>query len=298
MQAEDSEAPGTVPLPTPEALPTLDVQAIVDTGNQRANVRSGPGTEFPIVAKGQPDTVFDVVGRDESGEWWQICCVTADGDPEGEATTVGWLADSIVIIEGDADEVPVFEPLLADDVESEWRVEWECGSERCEVAECKATVTAAVDGIDSAQWLQLDHSVLWDDGCFPEDAWTFEVNQYTANERGGTRDDNFLYGYWLGAQPGEANTVYELESGEQVAAWCSGPHEVDIDEGDGWRTVYEGETCHDARTGMLLSLSYEKRWLFTGEFNGETYEDEYFGDFETLEQNLVETTVELSYLDD
>ncbi|MCB0093224.1 MAG: hypothetical protein KDE54_35290, partial [Caldilineaceae bacterium] len=70
-------------------------------------------------------------------------------------------------------------------------------------------------------------------------------------------------------------------------------HTLEVEEGDGWSTVYIGNTCHDVRTGMLLDLSYEKRWLYTGEFEGKTYNREYFGDFETLEQHLADTNAVL-----
>jgi hypothetical protein len=45
-------------------------------------------------------------------------------------------------------------------------------------------------------------------------------------------------------------------------------------------------------------MAYNKRWLYTGDFEGETYEREYFGDFETLEQKLVETDAELFFVEE
>ena len=48
---------------------------------------------------------------------------------------------------------------------------------------------------------------------------------------------------------------------------------------------------------MLVYLSYNKRWLFTGEYEGESYERAYFGDYETLEQKLVETTAQLLFVE-
>jgi hypothetical protein len=41
-------------------------------------------------------------------------------------------------------------------------------------------------------------------------------------------------------------------------------------------------------------MSYTKRWLFTGTFEGQTYERAYFGDNETYEFTLLETNVELT----
>ena len=45
---------------------------------------------------------------------------------------------------------------------------------------------------------------------------------------------------------------------------------------------------------MLVLLSYTKRWLYTGEFDGNTYDKAYFGDNETLVQRLSDTNVEMA----
>ena len=79
-----------------------------------------------------------------------------------------------------------------------------------------------------------------------------------------------------------------------MAVWCSGPYKVELNEGNGWTSVYQGNTCHDVRTGMLVLLSYTKRWLYTGEFDGNTYDKAYFGDNETLVQRLSDTNVEMA----
>ena len=46
---------------------------------------------------------------------------------------------------------------------------------------------------------------------------------------------------------------------------------------------------------MLVYMNYVKRWLFTGEFEGKTYDKAYFGDSEKLEQRLADTNVPLDY---
>jgi hypothetical protein len=46
---------------------------------------------------------------------------------------------------------------------------------------------------------------------------------------------------------------------------------------------------------MLVYMNYTKRWLFTGDFEGKTYDRSYFGDSEKLEQRLVDTNVELAF---
>ena len=273
------------------------ISAQVATQGSRANLREGPGLEFAIVGKGAPGAAFNVTGRSADGEWWQICCTT-DEFAEYEAGLTVWVANSTIEIAGDPDGVPASDTKLNDDLFSRWDVDWECGSSRCDVSECTATVEANVGENTGGQTIRLDHRVLWAETCFSTDEWIFEVNRFTGMERSGESEDNFLYRYWVGPLVGDANKIFEMPDGKRVAASCDGPFTVEVEEGGGWTTVYSGNTCHDVRTGMLLSLTYEKRWLFTGEFEGETYDRAYFEDFELMEQNLSETNAQLSYLDE
>ncbi len=273
-----------------------DVTATVITRGSRANLREGPGIDFAIIGKGNPDAVFNVVGRSDDGEWWQLCCTT-DEVEEYAAGLTAWAAASTVELTGATEDVPAAESRLSDELFSRWDVDWECGSARCDISECTASVEASIGENSGGQWLRVDHRVLWAETCFSTDEWFFEVNRVTGLERSGQQEDNFLYRYWVGPFVEDANKIFEMPDGTQVAASCTGPFDVEVDEGEGWTTVYNGNTCHDVRTGMLLSLTYEKRWLFTGEFEGETYERAYFDDFEVMEQNLTETNLDLAYLD-
>ncbi len=282
-------------LPTPVPTPEPDTTVVINTGGSRANVRSGPGLDFTIIGKALPGEVFLVRSRSEDEQWWEVCCVP--GTTEDAAEINGWLSNSVVRLAGEND-VPVSEQLLDQTLSARWDVEWQCGSERCEVKECSAEVAASVSRAPVEQLLAVEHQVTWADTCFATDEWVFDVNQFTGQERTGEYEDNFLYGYWLGRGAGEANGVYTLADGQTMAVTCSGPHTVEIEEGGGWTTAYEGNTCHDVRTGMLVLLSYNKRWLFTGEFEGEAYERAYFGDNETLNQRLVDTTVRLEFVEE
>ena len=38
------------------------------------NLRTGPDTNYAIVAEVERGTEFDIVGKDEIGSWWQVCC--------------------------------------------------------------------------------------------------------------------------------------------------------------------------------------------------------------------------------
>ncbi len=47
---------------------------------------------------------------------------------------------------------------------------------------------------------------------------------------------------------------------------------------------------------MIVLLSYNKRWLFTGKYQGQSYDHAYFGDSETLEQKLTNTNINLFWV--
>ena len=286
-------------VPTPTPLPEIpdDSYVVIETGGARANLRSGPNTDADIVSKGYPGEVYEIVSRSDDGAWWEICCAQGPEDAEDEATVPVWVAASLVTTDGAAAAIANGEPLLSDDFEATWDLDWQCGSTRCLVESCPAVVTAKASESNAAQWIPIEHDVAWEDSCFPADTWAFEIDQFNGQERTGEFIENFLYRYWVGAEPGEANGVVELADGRNVAVWCSGPHSVEINEGDGWTTVYDGNTCHDVRTGLLVLLSYTKRWLYSGEYDGQSYERAYFGDSESLQQKLSDTNLELMFVE-
>jgi hypothetical protein len=281
------------PLATPTPPPAADEKQYVTVIAQpRANLRSAANTSSAIVAKVNPGSSLEVAGQSENKQWYKVV------PPSGVDAEEAWISAELVRLGGSAAEVPVLaaaDALLPADLTANWQVDWSCNSDRCEVKQCSADVVAQVTRDVADGYLPVEHTVTWADDCFSTDAWTFEVNQGTGAERSGEATDNFLYGYWLGAQPGAANGVFPLDDERGVAVYCSDPQEVEIEEGGGWTTVYAGHTCHDVRTGMLVYMSYTKRWLFTGDFEGKTYERSYFGDSEKLEQRLVATNAALEF---
>ncbi|HHW87897.1 MAG TPA: SH3 domain-containing protein [Chloroflexi bacterium] len=290
------------PLPTPTATPTSDAPLrIVIASQVRANLRSGPGTTFDIVAKANPGLTFDVIGRSEDGGWYQVATNVAGITPvEGQSADKGWVAAELVRVAGEGDAPVVAtgaDILLKPDLSAEWAVNWKCDSERCQIKECAAEVKAVVNRAPSGGYLPVEHTVTWDDACFSTDAWTFDVSQSTGEERTGEAKQNFLYGYWLGAKPGDPTGVLPLADGKGVEVYCTGPHTVEIEEGGGWTTVYQGNTCHDVNTGMLAYMNYTKRWLFTGDYDGKTYARAFFGDVEQLEQRLVTANTSLALVE-
>lgn len=298
--------PSPTPLPT-ESLPTPTPSAgeekqyaVVTTTNARANLRDSAATSGNIVGKGNPGDAFEVIGQTSDGQWYEVCCVAGTDKS-------GWVAASVVRITSEPGVVvntsvssstvqTATEALLNSDLTAKWSVDWQCGSERCTVKQCSATVEASVKRPNNSQWLPIEHNVTWDKTCFSTDNWVFDVDRLTGQERTGEYKNNFLYSYWLGANPGDASGVLPLNATQGVLVHCSEPQEVEISEGGGWISVYAGTTCHDLRTGMLVYMRYDKRWLFSGDFDGQKYDRAFFGDTETLEQKLVESNIQLSYV--
>lgn len=283
---------------TPTPVPAdEELQVIVSTEGSRANVRSGPGLNAAIIAKADPGQAFQVLGKSEDEGWWQICCVEGPNDAEGQPTTEGWLSDSVVRLAGEGDAVTVAssEPVVRDDLTAQWDVDWSCDSEegRCTLDQCQAVVTAAVNRASDGQFIPVEYQVEWADECFSTDSWVLQVDPLTGEERTGAYKDNFLYAYWGGANGKETSGVFPFGDDGGIVVACKGPQTVEIEEGEGWTSVYEGVTCHDKKTGLLVYMDYVKRWLFTGEFEGKQYERAYFGDMEKLEQRLTDTNVDL-----
>lgn len=297
-----SPTPGpteSLPTPTPSAEEEKQY-AVVITTNARANLRDAASTSATIVGKGNPGDTFEVIDQTDDAQWYQVCCVAGTDKS-------GWVAASVVRITSEPGAVvntsistssvqTDTETLLNSDLTATWSVAWQCGSERCTVKQCSATVDASVERPNNTQWLPVEHNVVWDKTCFSTDNWVFDVDRTTGKERTGEYENNFLYSYWLGADPGEASGVFPLENGQGVLVHCGEPQEVEISEGGGWTSVYNGVTCHDLRTGMLVYMRYDKRWLFSGDFDGQKYDRAFFGDTETLEQKLVESNIQLSYV--
>lgn len=86
-------APPT-PTPTPEATPTPF--AVVQA--QVLNVRDGPSTDYPVIGRLESGDEVAIVGQNDAGDWWQICCLT-----EGN----GWVYGPLVRAQGETAEVPV-----------------------------------------------------------------------------------------------------------------------------------------------------------------------------------------------
>lgn len=77
-----AEATGEIALveSKPAPLPRINANTIV-------NVRSGPGTNFDVLGQIEPQNSYQALGKDESGQWWQIDI--------GNSLT-GWIANEFI----------------------------------------------------------------------------------------------------------------------------------------------------------------------------------------------------------
>lgn len=95
LPATFTPVPSTpTPAPTPTSSPTPGPQL---SAASTVNVRSGPGTNYPVVAALPPNVIVLVTGRNNEASWWQI------SSPEGAS---GWVANSVVQVSNTAN-VPV-----------------------------------------------------------------------------------------------------------------------------------------------------------------------------------------------
>lgn len=79
----------------PRPANTPDKPAAI--ASSASNIRSGPGTSYPIVGKASAGQRYDIVGRNADSSWWQI----AYGDKQG------WIAASVVKASGPLTQVAV-----------------------------------------------------------------------------------------------------------------------------------------------------------------------------------------------
>lgn len=188
------------------------------------------------------------------------------------------------------------QPILTPEMEARWSVNWLCLSDRCQFEQCVGTAHSSVRGVVAERWLEVDRRVEWNEGCGKQSSWLSQVDQFTGEERYPSRQDR-LFHFWAGARAGTTQRRIPLQDGRAVNVWCTGPQQAEVAESDGWTSLYDGEVCYDVQTGMLVFMSYIKRWVFTGAFEGSDYERAYFGDSETYEQLLESTNAALSFVE-
>ena len=74
------------------------IVATVITDQGRLNIRSGPGTGYPVVAKGKDGATYTVLGRNDAGDWLQL---------QLDNSKTGWASAAYLHADGDVSELPV-----------------------------------------------------------------------------------------------------------------------------------------------------------------------------------------------
>jgi heat shock protein HslJ len=97
----DLPAPEPEPEPEPEATAQPPTPTARVTGSQGVNVRSGPGTNFPILGVARYGDEGEIVGVSADGGWWAVSVPSA---PNG----IGWVSADLVVATN-AENVPVIE---------------------------------------------------------------------------------------------------------------------------------------------------------------------------------------------
>ncbi|MGH2523192.1 MAG: SH3 domain-containing protein [Anaerolineales bacterium] len=82
--------------PTVTATPARDFTLTI---NLPANVRSGPGTNYPVIASLEAGEAPTVIGRDTAANWFVIEIDAADGQ--------GWVSGQVGSLSGDPNDLPV-----------------------------------------------------------------------------------------------------------------------------------------------------------------------------------------------
>lgn len=278
-----SEAAGPVSAATPTAAPTpVSFGAAIVTSSQ-ANMRGGPGTTFPVVATTRQGTNLQVTGSNQGQSWWQVCCIDDQA---------GWMSQTVARFQGDPGAVPVVGPLMPDDLNASWELRWECHGSGCKQAECLGESEASALRVIDDRWLEVTRNSSWPDGCGEAEDWLTQVDRYTGKERQSSASAT-LFNIWEGANPGTATRVVDLLD-RQLTVWCSDTRTQEVEQQDGWTVLYEGQACYDTKAGVLALMQYVKRWLFSGTVNGQTFDKQYFGDYEVYQQVLTNTNAPLS----
>jgi len=100
QSAPAAQAPAAAPSAATAASSSGSVIATVASGTDRLNIRSGPGTDFPIIDHAASAAQYPVVGHSEDGTWLQITLNSA-------STGTGWVSASYLTLQGDPTKLPV-----------------------------------------------------------------------------------------------------------------------------------------------------------------------------------------------
>ena len=96
----DASAAATVSSAQTGTAAALRLQAIVNSGSQRLNVRSGPGTTYLVVTSIASRAQVTASARDAGADWIQVEGTALPGGP-------GWVSARYLTLEGSAQDLPI-----------------------------------------------------------------------------------------------------------------------------------------------------------------------------------------------
>ena len=91
--------PDTFTVATPP--PPSSSGAATGTATEYLNIRSGPGTNYPVLVVAPPGSQGEITGKSSDGQWWQVKVSTTYS-----STGAGWASAQFVIAEN-TDNVPI-----------------------------------------------------------------------------------------------------------------------------------------------------------------------------------------------
>ncbi len=90
--------PTDTPLPTFTPPPSLTPTPFVAIASGAIDLRTGPGVQYSLVYQLGPNIPIPLVGRNQEGTWWQLCCVSG---------ALVWVAATHVQVHNNPEGVPV-----------------------------------------------------------------------------------------------------------------------------------------------------------------------------------------------
>ena len=91
--ATDAPSPASTDVPTSASGPVLDI-------SKSANIRSGPGFNYPVIGGLEAGKTAPLIGRDASAQWYVI---TYAASAKGQ----GWVSSLVSAYSGDVNSLPV-----------------------------------------------------------------------------------------------------------------------------------------------------------------------------------------------
>lgn len=96
--AQNADAQPVPPPPAEGGAVGGDNAPRVVVNSPLVNVRTGPSTNYDIVATVERGQEFEIVGRNPDGNWWFVCCTDND---------YVWINNDLVDTDGPVDSVPI-----------------------------------------------------------------------------------------------------------------------------------------------------------------------------------------------